>query len=262
MKHVKITLYILWLCLICGLPVSAQISGDTLKILHKQIPLDRFNRKIINFPVAAKGQWIFGLNASYTNHVNDNYQLLNMLKESDTEGYTFKINPFFAYFFQQNRAVGSRFTYERTFIRINNVSLDIDDDMNFSIKDIYYLQHLYSGSGFVRSYIGLGSSKRFGLFNETYITLSGGNGKMIRGNGESLNGTYSRIRALNVGVTPGLTAFITNNIGVEVSFGVAGFEYRKEKQIHNHVQVGERRSSGVNFKIDLFSINIGLAVYL
>lgn len=255
-------LYILVAFLACGLSASAQFTGDTLRIWHKKIPLGRYNRSIINYPVAARGQWMFGLNASYTNHVNDNYELLNILKDADTEGYTFKVNPFFAYFFRENRAVGSRFTYQRTFMKINNVSLEFDDDLDFSIQDVYFLEHLYSGSGFIRSYVGLGSSKRFGLFNETYIMFSGGNAKILRGDGENLNGTYSKIRALNVGVTPGLTAFITNNVGVEVSFGVAGFEYRKEKQIHNQVEVGERRSSGINFKIDLFSINIGLAVYL
>lgn len=258
----KIYIYILFIWVGCICQVSAETAQDTLNLLNKEIPLGRFNRNITNYTVASKGQWMFGLTASYTNHINDNYELLGIFKDFDTEGYNFKVNPFVAYFFRNNHAAGARATYSRTFLKVNNVSLDFDDDVNFSVKDIYLLQQMYSGTGFIRSYVGLGSSKRFGLFNETYITFSGGNAKLLRGTGEALNGTYSQIRALNVGVMPGLTAFITNNIGVEVSFGVAGFEYRKETQIHNQVETGVRRSSGANFKIDLFSINIGLAVYL
>lgn len=43
-----------------------------------------------------------------------------------------------------------------------------------------------------------------------------------------------------------------------MSFGVAGFKYRWEKQRDESGEVGKRNSSGANFKINLFNINIGI----
>lgn len=236
---------------------------DTLKLLNKAIlPLGRLDRGIVNHTIVPKKQILLGLSASYTTFINDEYELLSVLKDFDAQGYTVSVKPFVGYFFKDNQMAGLRMGYSRTFLRVDNVSLNIDDDINFSVADVYLLEHQYSGTGLIRSYVSLGDTKRFALFNETSITFSGGNAKMLRGKGESLDGAYSKIRELHVGVTPGMTAFIMENVGVEVSFGVAGFKYRKQTQVSNQVEHGTRRSSGANFKIDLFQISIGLAVYL
>lgn len=261
----KIKLYILFVLLGCCSPLFAygSMPVDTLKILNKTlVPLGRFDRGIVNHTIVPKKQILLGLSASYTTFINDDYELLSVLKDFDAQGYTVSVKPFVGYFFKDNQMAGLRMGYSRTFLRVDNVALDIDDDMSFSVSDIYLLEHQYSGTGLIRSYISIGDSKRFALFNETSITLSGGNAKMLRGSGESLNGTYSKIRELQVGVAPGLTAFIMDNVGVEVSFGVAGFQYRKQTQMSNQVEHGVRRNSGANFKIDLFKISLGLAVYL
>ena len=50
------------------------------------------------------------------------------------------------------------------------------------------------------------------------------------------------------------------NVCAEVSFGVVGFKYRVEKQKNNLGETGKRRSSGANFKINLFNINIGITL--
>lgn len=259
----KIKIYILFIligCSTCDLYGSMPV--DTFRLLNKTIPLGRFDRGIVNHTVVPKKQLLLGLSASYTTFINDDYELLNLMKDFDAQGYTVSVKPFIGYFFKDNQMAGLRMAYNRTFLRIDNISLDIDADISFSVKDIYLLEHLFSGTGLYRNYVSLGSSKRFALFNETSITISGGNAKLIRGTGESLDGTYSQIRQLQVGVAPGMTAFIMDNVGVEVSLGVAGFKYRKETQISNQVEQGSRRNSGANFKIDLFSISIGLAVYL
>lgn len=237
-------------------------ATDTLKIFKKEIPLGRMDRGIVDYTVIPKGQVMIGTTVSYTTFVNEDYELLSIFKDFDAEGHTFSFKPFIAYFYRDNSMAGLRFGYTRTLLKVNNISLEFDDDMDFNLNNIYLLEHKYSGTGFVRNYVGLGGSKRFALFNETSITFSGGEAKFVRGKNETLDGTYSTIRELQVGITPGLTAFIMNNVGIEVSFGVAGFTYRKERQVHNRVEAGMHQSSGANFKIDLFSIGIGLAVFL
>lgn len=58
-----------------------------------------------------------------------------------------------------------------------------------------------------------------------------------------------------------MTAFITNNAAVEVSVGVMGFDSKWIEQDHNKVIQGSRRETSAKFKIDLFSINLGMTYY-
>ena len=66
---------------------------------------------------------------------------------------------------------------------------------------------------------------------------------------------------LQIGMAPGLTAFITNFAAVEVSVGVLGFNMKWTDQTTDQIDKGSRRSSSANFKIDLFSINLGMNFY-
>ncbi|MCD8043743.1 MAG: hypothetical protein LUH10_11835 [Tannerellaceae bacterium] len=220
----------------------------------------RFNRKIENYLYAPKGSWMVGLTVSYLTFDSKESQLLSLLKDFDCTAYTVQVNPFFSYFFRDNLSAGIRFSYGRTFGRLDNLELDFGDDLDLSVNDVFYQQQIYTGTGFVRTYIGLDKEKRFGLFNETSISFGGGTAKFVSGKGEAVTGTYSEIRKLNVGFKPGLSVFIMNNAAVEVSFGVAGFNYRKETQITDQVEESVFRNSGANFKINLFNINIGIII--
>lgn len=57
-------------------------------------------------------------------------------------------------------------------------------------------------------------------------------------------------------------AFATNNMAVEVNVGVMGISYTHAKQVHNQVTVGKRNTSMMNFKVNIFSIGLGMAFYL
>lgn len=67
---------------------------------------------------------------------------------------------------------------------------------------------------------------------------------------------------MQIGFAPGMTAFITDWSAVEVSVGVMGFDFKWIDQRTNQVEVGSSRTSSGNFKINLFSINIGMTFYL
>ena len=176
-------------------------------------------------------------------------------------GYTFRVSPFFGYFIRDNVALGGRFSYNRTYTDLGNISLDLDDDINFDISDLNYLEHIFSATGFVRTYMPIGSSKIFGLFNEARVTYGYGQGKNSSGTGADYTGTYQTIQNLQIGMAPGLTAFITNFAAVEVSIGVLGFNMKWTDQTTDQIEKGSRRSSSANFKIDLFSINLGMNFY-
>ena len=80
--------------------------------------------------------------------------------------------------------------------------------------------------------------------------------------GSPVKGTYETGLLLSLGISPGLVAFATNNMAFEVNVGVMGISYSSIKQVHNQVTVGKRSSSMMNFKVNIFSIGLGVAFYL
>ena len=59
-----------------------------------------------------------------------------------------------------------------------------------------------------------------------------------------------------------MAVFITKNVSAEMSFGVAGFKYRSERQNNSLGEEGKRDTSGADFKINILNINIGLTFCL
>ena len=81
-------------------------------------------------------------------------------------------------------------------------------------------------------------------------------------NDSPVKGTYETGYTLSLGISPGIVAFATNNMAVEVNVGVMGISYTHAKQVHNQVTVGKRNTSMMNFKVNIFSIGLGMAFYL
>ena len=205
-----------------------------------------FKRDIKLGTFIPKGQWIVGSSVSYSEHNEQNYQFL-VLDGFNSDGYTFKVSPMVCYAFKDNMAAGGRFAYGRTLTKLDGLSINLDEENQFDVDDLYQLKHSYSAMAVLRNYVTLGSSKRFALFNK---------------GGDSVTGTYSTTTDFSIGVAPGIVAFINNYTAVEVSIGVLGLNFSKVKQTTDQVYVGERSSSSANFKINLFSIGLGIAFYL
>ena len=207
-----------------------------------------FKRNIESHTFVPKGQWVVGSSVSYSEHNEQNYQFL-VIDGFNSDGYTFKISPMFCYAFRDNVAAGGRFSYGRTLTKLDGVTLNLDESS-------------YSAMGVLRNYINLGTSKRFGLFAETRLEIGGSQSKVVTKDGTSLTGTYTKTTDFGIGVAPGIVAFINNYTAVEVSIGVLGLDFSKVKQTTDQVYIGERSSSSANFKINLFSIGLGIAFYL
>ena len=221
---------------------------------------EQIDRGIHSSTFIPKGQWMVGGSFSYSESNSDDYKFL-ILKNVEGKRYSFSVSPNFGYFIRDNVAVGGRFSYTRDYIDIGNLDIDLNEDLSFKINNASLLQHMIYGTGFVRTYINLGNSKRFGLYNEARVTFGAGQGKTYSGEAETLDGVYEKIKHLQVGIAPGMTAFITNNAAVEVSVGVMGFDSKWIEQDHNKVIQGSRRETSAKFKIDLFSINLGMTYY-
>ncbi|MBQ3521840.1 MAG: hypothetical protein IJA38_03295 [Bacteroidales bacterium] len=221
---------------------------------------EEFSRGIEMSTFVPKGNWIAGGSFSYSENTASDYEML-IVEDIDGTNYSFKVSPFVGYFFKDNLCIGGRFGYSRSMIKLNSTSLNISEDLNFDIENFYNLRHIYTGAVFFRNYISLGNSKRFALFNEVRLSAGGGQGKTISGVEEELKGSYQDILEIELGLIPGVTAFIAESVAVEASINVLGFSYKKYDQTRNQVYQGSFESSGVNFKVDILSINIGVSFY-
>ena len=208
-----------------------------------------------------KGQWMLGGQVAWNQWNNDNLNYL-VLKDINFEGYTFSAGPYFGYFFANNMAVGGRFSYKRFFFNLGEFDLNLGDDFNIGLKDLYYLQHNYESTLFVRSYLPLGNSKIFGLFGEFQLNYTFAEGKNSTGRDETFTGVYEYTHNLEIGLGGGMVVFLADHVAAEVMLNVGGYRVKWGSQNTNNIEEGRITSSGANFKIDLFSIKFGVTYFL
>ena len=220
-----------------------------------------FKRDIKQNLFVPKGQWIVGSNISYSQYSGNDYNFL-VVEGLTTEGYKVKFSPVLAYAFKNNLAAGGRFGYDRRLTRLDKANIVINDETNFEVSDAYSLSHTFSGIAILRNYISIGSTKRFALFNETQLGISGSQSKLVNGKGSSLTGTYETAVDYSIAVSPGLVAFINNFVAVELNVGVLGFSYSNVKQTTDQVETGSRKGRSGSFRINLLAIGLGIAFYI
>ena len=238
--------------------IKSTIPADTLKISQSE---RRNNRGLTNLRTefVPKGQWVFGGSISYSTHSNDNYTFL-IVEDIQSDGYSFKVSPLVGYAYAKNSLVGVRFGYSRSMTDLDNASLSITslDNSNYNS-----LKHSYNVEALWRKYIPLGKdNKRFALFAEVGLAMGGSQSKLAAGPTASPSGTYATSFDVSLGVNPGISAFLTNNMAIEVNVGVFGFNYSRTRQVSNQVVMGGSSLSQMNFKVNIFSIGLGASFYL
>lgn len=235
------------------------VQSDTIP---EQKALGRFYRGVKNLLFVKKKSWMTGLTISQGRYESEDTEVLSLLKDFDCEVNYFSINPFLGYFIKDNVSMGLKFGYQKVYANLANFNIEVSDDMSLSLKDMSFNQNMFNTTLFHRSYVGIDKGKRFGLFNEVSLSYNFGSSTYQRGTGENLRNTKTDIHEVRLGLNPGATVFIMENVSAELSFGVAGLNYRRQRQTTNGVDSGWRNSSGANFKINLLNINIGIVAYL
>lgn len=238
------------------------VQGDTVSIILPDKNYGRYDRGLFNYLIIPKGQWSFGLTASYGEFNTDDVEILSILKNFDIKIKAYSLKPSISYFFKSNQSIGIKFDYTRTSVDLQNMSFDFDDDLNFSLRDVSYYSQTYTAAINYRNYIGLGPEKRFAIFNEVDLGFGSGSSRFKRiYNGEPRD-TRTNITRASLNFSPGLCVFIMDYISFNVSFGVFGIHMTNEKQTTDGVDEGSRFSSGANFKFNIFNINFGMAVHI
>lgn len=241
---------------------------DTLRLtpamidsIHASTQVEEFDRQMESVVFVPKGQWITGLSFSYTQSNQHDYQFL-VFEGISADTYQLKVTPMLAYAIRNDMALGLKFSYTRSLAKLANTDIVLGEESTYNIDHIYTLGHNYYATAIYRNYFSLGSSRRFGFFNEIQLELGGGQSKFTKGRGQDLTGTYERNFSVDVGIVPGLIVFLSNWSAMEVNVGVLGFSYRKTKSLTDRIYVAHRHAKSANFRINLFSITFGTTFYL
>lgn len=225
-----------------------------------------FKRDIEQNSFIPKGQWITGVSVGYAHSNQDNYQLL-VFENLSGDNYTFKVTPMAFYTFKDNLAAGLKVGYTRSNLNLDDGSFKLDSETSFDADNLNAISQNFFAIAALRNYISLGDSRRFGLFNELQLELGGGQSRYSnytggQGDNRHREGTFERNFTCNVGLSPGFVMFLNNYSAIEVSVGVLGFGYTHTKSITNQLEISRRNSKQANFKINLFSVQFGMAFYL
>lgn len=230
-------------------------------LVNRLLPTPSY-RRVSKPPVfVPKGQWMFGATVSYSENSADNLKFL-IIEDLATKGYKVKTEAYVGYALYNDGVLGVRAGYQRSLLDLKGVNIKLEDDLNFNLDNYYVLDHSYIGTVFLRNYISLFNSMRFGLFNDVQVSLEQGQGKVMNGMGEDFTGTYNTHTKFNVGISPGCTVFINDFAAFEVSVGVLGFQSHWTKQVTDQIETGKYHKSSANFKVDLFSLRLGMTFYL
>lgn len=241
---------------------KVMVGKDTVSIIMPEHNFGRYDRGLYNYLFIPKGHWGFGMSASYGELTTDDSQILSLLKNIDFKGKIYSVSPTVSYFVRNNQSVGLKFTYSRGVADLANLAVDIDDDLNFALRDVSYYSESFVVGTFYRNYVGLGRNKRFGIFNEVDLSFQSGSSRFKRLYNNEPKDTKTTITQASLNFSPGVAVFIQNNFAFNVSFGVFGLKWRKEHQMTDGVDEGSRFSSGANFRFNIFNINFGLLVVI
>lgn len=188
--------------------------------------------------------------------------LLSMLTGVDGEMQAFGIAPFVSYFIADNISVGVRFDYDYSDFDLGNGNFSFGDMLSMNLRDLGYTKQSYMGAIALRDYIPIANSKRFAMFAELRAAGGYAQSESFRLEDGNKFGTYQDIYKCSIGLVPGLTCFVTNEIAIEASVGVLGYEFQKIVQTTNQVEVSKMVQNSANFKINLLSVNLGMSFYI
>lgn len=254
----KRTAIILMLVALSALSVSSKETDN-----RTPVKPDKSHRGLVDLSqtFVPRGQWLTGLNASFSTHTNDMYNIV-IINDVESEGYTVNVSPMLGYAVKDNLVAGIKFGYSRNLLRLDEggISLGGDSGLSLNAENYYTLKHTYEGSMFLRQYIPFGSNMRFALFTEAQLVFGGSQAKYLAH--VPVKGTYETSFSTALKITPGVAAFITNDVAIELNVGMMGVTFMTVRQTHNQVETGKRNESLMNFKINLLSIGLGLAIYL
>lgn len=226
----------------------------------------RMDREIDKIKFAYKGEVMMGLTASYGTLSSDDTDFLLILDNINADGTIATVKPFIGYFYRDNNCLGVRFGYTHVGGTLEDGAIFDLGEGNDVSADIPYLDiksDNYSFGIFHRSYAGLDSKGRFGLFAEFELSVSTGSSEFAYESGDVIKRTFSDNTQVKLSFNPGAAVYIFPNVCATLSFGLGGIQYSHVTQKDaDGNKVGSRKASNMKFKLNIAAINVGMTVHL
>lgn len=220
---------------------------------------DRGYEAVPSSPFIKKGTWMIGGSVKYSQHVNDDYNFL-VINDINSKGYNISVNPKLLYMLKDNIGVGLRLSYDRGMLDLASAGISVSD-IEMNAEDCYQIHHKFSAHAVYRAYIPLGDAKRIAMFADLLLGGSFKQGKAFYPGKEYIKGTYEEKYALEIAVDPGIVAFLTDRLSVELNVGMFGVSYGWTKQVHNQVATGNSDTTAAGFMVNLLSLGVGMSYY-
>ncbi len=259
------------IALIPEVPVVATTATTTTAAAEEKKPRflpttrPRIDREIDKIKYIYKGEFIFGLTASYGTVSSDDTDILLILENINADATMATVKPFVGYFYRDNNCIGIRFGYRHMDGSLTSAEFDLGEsnDASFDIPQFSLNSNNYSVGLFHRSYAGLDPKGRFGLFAEFELSASMGHSKFKRWQDNAWRHVNSDNIQVKLAFNPGFSVFIFPNVCAGVSFGLGGIQYTKVNQHdQNGKWIGSREASSMRFRLNLAAINFGMTVHL
>ena len=240
---------------------------DSLSQKSKFLPTrGRIDRKIGQHNFVYKGEVMLGLTGSYGNIKSSDSDIMLLVDNINLGLKSATIKPFFAYAYRDNLAVGMRFGYDLISGEVGSLDLNIGllaDMENMGISNIGLRNESYSWSLFHRNYLGLDRRGIVGVIMEAELQCKTGTTTLWNGVDENRTKSDTRNFSARLNFNPGLAIYVMPQVCVTVTVGVGGLYYNSIKQYDmSGVQTGLRNRSGLNLKLNLADIQVGIVAHL
>ncbi len=230
------------------LVLGKRLVRDTTNISH---------RSLRTHLIVPRHDWQIGMAASYVNLSADNSEFLLLLNNSNAYLSLAKISLNAAFAYCDNHAVGVRLQYTNGNCAVDAATLDLLGNFSYEFKDVKAKTFSYGGAVFNRSYVGLDSRGRVGLFLDTGLGYTKSRSEL-----NMSAGTYTVNNKVSLSLSPGIVYFPMNTISVFAFISLADISYNNSKAYKDWNFTGERNFFRAQARIDLLSVSLGLSVHL
>lgn len=252
------------LCLMsAGISAFAQderAKHETIVLGGEIIPEDTTRvRRFKNHLIAPKGEWQCGLSVMYADFSSNNSDFMLLMQGLDANASILRLAPEGAYTFMNNHAVGARFHYTNINGMVDELTADLLGNMSIGLNDVNAQSRSMGGSVFQRTYVGLDSKGRVGIFWDYILGYSRGKTQFYTGDVPS---AYSLKNKISLNFSPGIVYFPMNNISVQACISLAGLSYTNVKAFEDGQPVGRRHAWKAHASLSILDLNFGLTVHL
>ena len=202
-----------------------------------------------------KGSWMMGgtLSLKFRNS-SDLDQLIRYVEQNEI--YDFVVRFDGAYAFADHNFAGLALSYGQT----GRSGVFVNSDNQIYSEDLY--GNLYSFTPLLKNLTPIDKNGRFHIITQIEFK-----NQIEQGIKQTIiNETLTRKQSVKytglLGIRPGISVFVLNNIAFETTLNVAGVEYSYENVESTDKPDAKTSSASIDLKIDILQLNIGIFVYL